>query len=91
MKPDGRGRGLVVLGEAQPVRVARVDEQLRRRLGDQDVGLAGVDADVAAPVGFSAQHLGQLVGVGERLTENQSAPTEFEHDVVRHRVDHVRW
>ena len=30
-----------------------------------------------------------LSGVGERLAENESAPTEFEDDVVGHRVDHV--
>ena len=52
--------------------------------------LAGVDADVSPAVGLSAQHLGELVGVGECLTEYQSAPTEFEHDIVRHGVNEVR-
>ena len=54
------------------------------------MGLAGVDADVAAPVGLAAQDLGELFGVGEGLTENQSAPAEFEHDVIGHDVDEVR-
>ena len=90
MKPDGGGAGSSSsVKRSRYVWLGSMNSSAGR-LGDQNVGLAGVDADVAAPVGLSAQHLGELVGVGERLTENQSAPTEFEHDVIRHRVDQVR-
>jgi hypothetical protein len=40
-------------------------------------------------VGLAAQHLGELLGIGEGLPENQSPPTEFEDDVVGHLVHEV--
>ena len=82
--------GVLALAEPQPIRVARVDEQLGGRLGHQDMGFARVDADVAAAVALLAQHLGQLLGVGERLPENEPAPTEFENHVIGHRGHHTR-
>ena len=74
-------------GETQPVGVAGVDEQLGGRLGDDDVGFAGVDADVAAPGPLAAQRFDQFLRMGEGLPEYQPAPTQFELDVLGHRVD----
>jgi hypothetical protein len=78
-----------IVGEPQPVGVAGVDEQFGRRPCDQNVRLAGVDADVASARPLLPQHLGQLLGIGESLAENQSTPTHFEYHVVGHDVDHV--
>ena len=70
--------------------MAGVDEEFGRRSGDDDVGLAGIDADVTPPRRFPPKRLGQSVGIGERLAEDQSAPTQFELDILGHRFDHVR-
>ena len=69
--------------------MARVDEQFGRRKRDEHLWLAGVHGDVAAALPLLAQHLRERVRIGERLAENQSAPTEFEDYIIGHRVDHV--
>jgi hypothetical protein len=50
--------------------VAGVDEQFGRRPGDQDVGLAGVDADVASALTLLPQYLGQLSGSANVCLKN---------------------
>ena len=80
----------LVIGEPQPVGVARVDEQFGGRQGDQHLRFAGVHADVASTPPLVAQHLRELVRIGEGLAENQSTPTEFDDYIVGHGVDHVR-
>ena len=86
---SGRRPGQGFTEEAQPVGVARIDEELVRRAGHDDVRLAGVHADVAASRPLASKHLGEVVRVGERLPEDQTAPAEVEHHVIRHRVDQV--
>ncbi len=78
------------IGEAQPIGMAGVDEKLGRRFGDHDVRLTRIDADVAAPGSFPAQRLDQLPSIGEGLTEDESAPAQFELDVLGHHVHQVR-
>src|SRR6476646_11333106 len=80
----------LVIGEPQPVGVARVDEQFGGRQGDQHLRFAGVHAEVASTPPLVAQHLRELVRIGEGLAENQSTPTEFDDYIVGHGVDHVR-
>ena len=55
------------------------------------MGFAGVDADVAAPGRLPPKRLGQRPRVREGLTENQSAPTQLDLDVLRHRIYQMRW
>ena len=87
---DGDGSSGSVIGEAQPIGVAGVDEELGRGFGDHHVRLAGVDADVAAPGPFPPQRLDQLWRIGERLAENEPAPTQFELDILGHRLHQLR-
>jgi hypothetical protein len=88
---DSRRRpGQTLVGEAQPIGVAGVDEQLVRRACDEDVGLAGVYADVAPASALAPKHFGEVVRVAERLTEDQPTPAQVEHHVIGHGVGQVR-
>ena len=92
-RDTGRRRfgDLVVFVEPQPVGVARIDEQFGGGQRDQHVGLAGVDADVAPSRTFLAHHLGQVIGIGEGLAEDQTAPTQFKHHILGHDVHQMLW
>ena len=88
-REPGRREVRLVVGEPQPVGVTGVDEKFGGGPRDENVGLAGVDADVASTRPLVAQHLGQHLRISEGLPENESAPTHFENHVVGHDVDHV--
>jgi hypothetical protein len=67
--------------QVEPVGVRRVDEQLGRRLGDQHVRLARVDADVALAALLAAQRGPQPLVRGEGLAEDDAPPAALEDDV----------
>ena len=84
-RPDGEawhvGR-LVLAGprEREAVGEARVDEELLRMQGDEDVWRVEVHADVAPAAGLGPQRVSELVGVDERLAEHQPTPSEVLND-----------
>ena len=70
-------RRLVVKGlrQVDPVGEARVDEELLRMQGDEDVRRVEVHPDVAAPAGLRAQGRAELVGVVDRSGRRPAAPS----------------
>ncbi|MNI36453.1 hypothetical protein D3C73_905020 [compost metagenome] len=68
--------------QVQPIGMGRIEEQLLRRRGQQDVGIADVEGDVAAIRPLRAQSLDQRRGGLEGLGEQKAAPAAVKDGIA---------
>ena len=75
-----------ILLQGEPVGMRRIEEQRLRCLGDHDMRVAYIEADVTLPGRFFAQGRGELRRIVEGLSEDQPSPAAIHRCRRPHRM-----